>query len=243
MYSIKPILLHTVPTNKSMMTYMLYAHKTAVLPMVCWYINANGKHVLIDTGISIEDHKKIANVPMEHIQTFEEGLQKVGITPDDIDIIILTHLHYDHCANARFCKNAKVVVQEKELMFAYSHHPVFYRYYIQEHIRDLNFWLVDGRKEILPGIEVIPMFGHTPGCQAVSVQTSKGSAVISGACTVNENFYPPGKLAEVWPVLVPTFHMDIEKSYYDLLYIKSFADILIPQHEIEFASMSEIPAK
>jgi glyoxylase-like metal-dependent hydrolase (beta-lactamase superfamily II) len=226
-----------------MMTYMLYPNKEVTLPMVCWYVNANGTHVLIDTGISVEEHQKTANIPFEHVQTFEEGLQKVGVQPEDIDVLILTHLHYDHCANARLCKNAKVVVQEKELLFAYSHHPVFYRYYIPEYFQDLNFWLVDGRQEIVPGIEVIPMVGHTPGCQAVAVKTPKGLAVISGACTIRDNLYPPGKLASIWPVLIPTFHVDLKQSFEDLLYIKALADILIPQHDIEFASMAEIPQK
>lgn len=243
MYTIKPILLFTMPVDKSMQTYMLFTGKTYNLPVVAWYVNANGTHVLIDTGITMEEQKKIANVPMQHIQTIEEGLEKVGVTPEDIDIVILTHLHYDHCGNTRLFKNAKIILQEKELAFAYSHNPVFHHYYVFEYFKDIKFNLIDGRKEILPGIEVIPMTGHTPGCQAVAVQTDKGLAVISGACSIKDNFYPRGKLAEIWPVLVPTFHLDIEKSFYDLLYIKSIADIIIPQHDLEFASMPEIPCK
>lgn len=241
MYSIKPLLLSTVPTNRSLMTYLLYHNKTDVLPMVSWYINANGTNVLIDTGISVAEHKKFANIPMDDVQSFDQALGTVSLTADDIDLIILTHLHYDHCANAQRCKNARVVVQKKELEFANSNHPVFGRYYASEYFKDLNFELVDGEKEILPGIRVIPMFGHTPGCQAVAIKTAAGIAAISGACTIKENFYPPEKLAKVWPVLIPAFHIDVTQSYYDLLKLKDMADILIPQHDIGFASMKEIP--
>jgi len=240
-YSIRPLLLSTAEASTSMMTYMLYPDRVSVLPMVAWYINANGTHILVDTGISAEEHLKFAKVKMEEIQSFETALSKVGISPEDIDILILTHLHYDHCANARKCTNAKVVVQKKELLFAYANHPVFGHYYMKEYFNDLNFWLVDGRREIHPGIEVIPMTGHTPGCQAVAVETEEGLAVISGACTIKENFYPPGKLTKVWPVLIPTFHIDIMQSFNDLIYLKGLADILIPQHDLECASKSQIP--
>jgi N-acyl homoserine lactone hydrolase len=242
MYTIKPLLLSTVETNRSMMTYTLYFNKTDSNPMVSWYINANGKHILVDTGISVEEHKKIANVPMNDVQSFEAALQNIGLKPEDIDIVIQTHLHYDHCANTSKCTNATVVVQEKELMFAYSHDPVFHHLYVRKYFEGLNYRLIDGKMEIVPGIEVIPMTGHTPGCQAVSVKTPQGLAVISGVCAIKENFFPPPKLASIWPVLIPTFHIDAKKSFYDLLYIKHLADILIPQHDIGFASMKEIPA-
>ena len=44
--------------------------------------------------------------------------------PEDIDIIIQTHLHWDHCANTSKCKNAKVIVHEDELRFALAPHPI-----------------------------------------------------------------------------------------------------------------------
>lgn len=243
MYTIKPLLLSTVETNRSMMTYFLYFNKTDRNAMASWYIHADGKHILVDTGISVEEHKQVANVPMDDVQSFETALEGLALKPDDIDIVIQTHLHYDHCANTRKCTKAKVVVQEKELMFAYSHDPIFHTLYVRKYFEGLNYWLIDGKTEIVPGINVIPMPGHTPGCQAVSVKTARGLAIISGACTIKENFFPPPKLASIWPVLIPTFHVDAKKSFYELLYLKHSADILIPQHDLGFASMKQIPAE
>jgi len=240
-YTIQPLLLSEVPTNESMMTYFLFYDRTIINPMVAWYVNANGVNILIDTGINVEDHKKIANIPMEDIQKFDDALASVGITADDVDLIIATHLHYDHIAYANRCKRAKVLVQEDELDFANSNHPVFYRFYDRSLFEGLNFELVRGEKEVLPGISVLPMKGHTPGCQAVIIETVRGKAVISGMCAIKDNFYPPGKLSKVWPVIIPTMHVNANQSYHDMLKLKSIADILIPNHDINFARMKQIP--
>ena len=141
---IKPLLLSEVDTNESMMTYLLYHNRTIVNPMVGWYVHAQGMHVLIDTGINVKDHKKIANVPMKDIQSFDEALASVGITADDVDLIILTHMHYDHAAYAGRCGKARVIVQEDELAFARSKHPVFGHLYVPAQFKGLNFEIVKG---------------------------------------------------------------------------------------------------
>jgi N-acyl homoserine lactone hydrolase len=240
-YTIRPLLLSEVPTNESMMTYFLFHDRTVINPMVAWYVNANGINILIDTGINVEDHKKFANIPMQDVQNFDDALSSVGITAEAVDLVIATHLHYDHIAYARRCKKAKVLIQEDELNFAYSNHPVFHHLYDKSQFDGLNFELIRGEKEILPGISVLPMKGHTPGCQAIIIETVCGKAVISGMCAVKDNFYPPGKLSTIWPVIIPTMHVDSTQSYYDMLKLKSIADILIPNHDISFARRKQIP--
>ena len=240
-YTIRPLLLSEVPTNESMMTYFLFHDRAVVNPMVCWYVNANGINILIDTGINVEDHKKFANIPMQDVQSFDEALSSVGITPEAVDLIIASHLHYDHIAYAGRCKKATVLVQEDELDFACSNHPVFHHLYDKSQFHGLNFELIRGEKEILPGISVLPMKGHTPGCQAIIVETVGGKAVISGMCAIKDNFYPPGRLSTIWPVIIPTMHVDSTQSYYDMLKLKSIADILIPSHDINFARRKQIP--
>jgi len=240
---IKPLLLSEVDTNESMMTYLLYPNKTIVNPMVAWYIEAEGAHVLVDTGINVEDHKKIANVPMKDIQSFDGALASVGITADDVDLLILTHLHYDHAAYARRCRNATLIVQEEELRFASSNHPVFKQLYVPAQFDGLKFDAIKGSMEIMPGISVLPMRGHTPGCQAVVVETARGKAVISGMCAIRDNFYPPEKLKKIWPVIVPAVHVDSLQSHYDMLRLLEIADILIPHHDIDFARMKAIPGE
>jgi N-acyl homoserine lactone hydrolase len=70
--------------------------------------------------------------------TFEEALSSVSLTPEKIGIVIQTHLHFNHCYNTRKCVNAKVVVQEDELKFAFSPSP-FGGFYGKELFEGLNF--------------------------------------------------------------------------------------------------------
>jgi glyoxylase-like metal-dependent hydrolase (beta-lactamase superfamily II) len=198
----------------------------------------------VDTGATKEHIDKYSlRGEGEHIRTFEEALATVGKDPDDIDYIIATHLHWDHIANARFCRNAKVFVQEDELNFAYSPHAFFAGLYPKRLYVNLKFNVIRGEREILPGIRVIPAPGHTPGTQAVNIETDQGQAIISGFCSTNANFDIPDEMKAVWPVLVPGIHCDALQAFDSALKIAGMADILIPQHEESFATAQRIPAE
>jgi N-acyl homoserine lactone hydrolase len=86
--------------------------------------------------------------------------------------------------------------------------------YPREIIKRLNFEVVQGDQVILPGIAVMPVPGHTPGCQAVVVETTKGKAVISGFCSIMENLNPPEDVKTKispfasYPVIAPGIHTD-----------------------------------
>jgi glyoxylase-like metal-dependent hydrolase (beta-lactamase superfamily II) len=209
---------------------------------VAWYVNAGGKDVLIDTGAARETIDTYWSGGSEHVQTFEQGLRKLGKNPEDIDYIIATHLHFDHIANARLCKNAKVIRQEAELKFARSPHPLCVGLYPQELYAGLQFGTVTGERDILPGIRVIPAPGHSPGTQAVGVETDKGLAVLSGFCCTNANFDVPDGIKAFWPIYAPGIHTDALAAFDSAVRIKEQADILIPMHEEKFATMEKIPA-
>jgi glyoxylase-like metal-dependent hydrolase (beta-lactamase superfamily II) len=186
-------------------------------------------------------------MPQEPVQTFEESLAKVDCAPDDIDIIIQTHLHMDHIYNTPKCKNAVIYVQEEELGFALNPHPIFEIMYPREIIKGLNFEVIKGDQTILPGIAVMLVPGHTPGCQAVVVETTEGKAVISGFCSIMENFNPPEDVRTKispfasYPVIAPGIHTDIFQAYESVLRVKQIADIIIPMHDPDMALREQIP--
>ena len=69
------------------------------IPVAFFYIKGAEKNILVDTGCPAEISKVYhPNDPVSDIQSFEEALAKQGLKPEDIDIVIQTHLHYDHCA-------------------------------------------------------------------------------------------------------------------------------------------------
>ena len=116
-------------------------------------------------------------------------MERVGLTTDKIDIVIQTHLHFDHCYNTRKCVNARVVVQRDELDFAVTSGP-YQGMYKRELLEGLDFDVVEGDHTLFEGLELLHVPGHSPGCQAVAVQTDKERAIIAGFCSTNDNFFP-----------------------------------------------------
>lgn len=241
-YTIKPLLLGKYRVNKGQFTYLVDWDKQILAAIVFWYIKAGDKNILVDTGIPQTDIQRyLYGQPYDHIRSFTEALNSVNITPEDIDIIIQTHLHFDHCGHSALCKKAKVIVQEAELNFAYSPHALFFGSYNVRFLKDLRFHVVTGDCEILPGIRVLLIPGHSPGTQAVAVNTKEGVAIISGFCSIKENFFPPEQMRTRWPVLTPGVSVNSLQAFDSALKIKGLADIIIPNHDLETAQREEIP--
>jgi glyoxylase-like metal-dependent hydrolase (beta-lactamase superfamily II) len=242
-YSIKPLILAKNRGCKAQMTYFVGWDEQIWTGTIFWYIKGADRHILVDTGISYADNQKYGRGrPSEEIMSFETALGTVGIAPDDVGMVIQTHLHFDHCGHTRMCRNAEVIVQEEELKFAYSPHALFSGSYNLSYLKDLKFRVISGDTEILPGIRVVHVPGHSPGAQAVSVETEKGSAAICGFCTIKDNFYPPEKFRTKWPVLTPGVSVNSLQAFDSTLKIKSMADIIIPLHDLEVNGQEEIPA-
>jgi len=248
---IRPVTLCRAQAEKGIMTYMSYYGEKIWRPYVFWIIEGTGQHVLVDTAIHAHEyrnyHPGFQKLLFEPLSTFEEALKRFSLRPGEIDLVIQTHLHFDHCFNTSKCNNARILVQEEELRFARDPHPLSSLLYDQSLFEGTNLEVVKGRKEILPGIEVIPVPGHSPGCQAVAVDTEAGKAVISGFCCIRENFYPPEDIRERvsplagYPVIIPGIHTDVHQAYESVLKVKELADILVPNHEPTLMDMDTIP--
>ncbi|MCP4347989.1 MAG: N-acyl homoserine lactonase family protein [Desulfobacterales bacterium] len=244
-YKIHPIVMGTKVFDKSMMTYQHGSGKQYTIPIYCWYIEGGDKKILIDTGemspIQSEDREKSVG---GKIYTFEEGLSRWNLTPEDIDIVIHTHLHNDHCENDYKCVNAVFYVHEKELERIHNLHPLDYRY-LEDYIEDIEengqIRTIDKDEEILPGIELIHTPAHTEGGLTILINTSQGKAAITGFCVIEENFDPPKEIkAMEMDVIPPGTHVNVYEAYDIMLKVKEAADILIPLHEPKFAGMDTV---
>ena len=246
-YSLIPIHLGRLNIDLGIMTYRMNYGVKKWLPIISWYIKGADKHILIDSGISAAASAYYTETPFEDFIDFKGGLGQLGLTPEDIDMVIQTHLHFDHVGNTHRCPNARVVVQKSELAFAQAPHPMQGYLYNPQILKDLKFELVDGDVEILPGIKAIHLPSHTPGTQAVSVNTSQGRAVISGMCSIGDNFNPPEPQREPqrqhhWNVVPPGNFVNLYDAYNSALRLKGLADILIPQHDPALFDVRAIPS-
>jgi N-acyl homoserine lactone hydrolase len=246
-YTLIPIHIGRIEVDLGIMTYRTNYGVKDWIPMISWYIQGAGKNILIDSGISSSRSAILTEAKIEDFVDFEEGLNRVGISADEVDLVIQTHLHYDHAGNTYRCKNARVIVQKSELVYAQSPHPMQGYLYDPALLRDLRFELVEGDRQILPGIEVIHLPSHTPGVQAVSVNTANGKAVISGICCIGENFNPPEPARDHqkrhhWKIVPPGNFINLYDAYNNMLRLKGLGDLLIPQHDRSLFSIKKIPS-
>ncbi len=146
-------------------------------------LRAHGKTILVETGNGTKwDAKQRAIYNVQDGDPLLDSLERTGVQPDQIDLVINTHLHFDHCGgNTRVIndrvlptfRRARYVVQRSELEHAMSPSERDRASYVSENfapISKLGLWdLVDGDVEILPGISVARIPGHNAGIQAVLI--------------------------------------------------------------------------
>lgn len=239
--TINPLITGRLLLDKGAMTYFVDYGQPLWVPIVMWHIKAGDKNILVDSSASNDILAKHWPMGSADIVSFEEALGTVGITPDDVDIILQTHLHFDHCGNNAKCKKAEHIVQADELEFARNPHPLFGGNYAGYLLEGVEFTTIKGDKEIVPGVSVVRTPGHTPGCQAVMVDTEAGKAAISGFCCTDEAFNPPEAYKGWWPVITPGIHVDACAAFDSVLKVKELADITIGMHEINYAKLKSIP--
>jgi len=164
------------------------------LALRCLLIEAPGALVLVDTGIGNKEDEKfreIYGVQNEGTPTrLEDAIRHAGFEPSDIDIVLDTHLHFDHAGGNTLrdedgqvrpaFPRATYVVQERELSFAKSTNERIRASYLEanhEPVTRAGLWrLVDGPAEITEGVHVLPTPGHTPHHQSVLVRSEGATA-------------------------------------------------------------------
>ncbi|MBN1200878.1 MAG: MBL fold metallo-hydrolase [Anaerolineae bacterium] len=155
------------------------------VPMVltCLLVRAGCKTILVDTGYGDKLPDKLVRLmSMEYPRgTLIDGLARLGVAPEDVDIVIDTHLHGDHCGgNTTFAPdrtpratfpNAEYMVQRREFEDAMQPNERTRATYLPVNYEPLaasgQLTLLDGDTDILPGISGVVTPGHTPGHQCV----------------------------------------------------------------------------
>jgi N-acyl homoserine lactone hydrolase len=235
-----PIPLWVSADDKSGFTYRANRGQSVCVTGYVWYIEGAEEKILVDAGADAEYLSKVRGHEAYQIQTLESGLAKVGISVDDIRLIIQTHLHGDHIVQAPKFPKARILVQRDELEFVRNPHCLFEDAYIKEFVRGLKFEVVEGDTQVSRDISVLLTPGHTPGTQSVSIKTEQGTAIISGFCAIRDNFCTPsGKMS--LPVIAPAVHTNLFQAYDSALRIKKEADIILPLHDPEFLARDRIP--
>ena len=204
-------------------------------------IEGTDKNIIVDTSGSA-DSLVMAGFKAEQVATPEDALKKVGLKCEDIDMVILTHLHFDHVEYVSKFKNARFICQSDELKEALNPHPGLDKLlYWPQLYSGIKFQTITGDQEISAGIRVMLTPGHTPGGQTVLVDTKGGVAAITGMCSVLDNFYPPEDSGAMMEIILPGIHEDVRLIYDSMMKIKHTADIIVPIHDIKWSTVDSIP--
>ena len=147
------------------------------LPFGVTLIRTADAVILVDTGIG---PKPRAFVPEPDGRLLNE-LGRLGVQPDDVGVVVHTHLHVDHVGWDGFFPNARYVVHAADWEFFMSDESLVERPHLSEKVQPLEqVELVRGEAEIVPGVEVFPTPGHSPGhmCMRAGSMILLGDAVV-----------------------------------------------------------------
>lgn len=154
------------------------------LGLNCFLIEAAGERILLETGIgSLLDPKYREHYVVEQEPGLIDALESIGVKAEDVDIVINSHLHFDHCGGntkrdekghiVPSFPNARYVVQKGEWAYALNPFSRDKPSYIRDCFQPLRDqgWMdfVDGGAEIRPGLEVCLAPGHTKFHQCVKI--------------------------------------------------------------------------
>ncbi|MCL1829287.1 MAG: N-acyl homoserine lactonase family protein [Oscillospiraceae bacterium] len=142
-------------------------------PIIAYYVEGRGHKIMVDTGGAAPDGVRWMPYMRKEGETPDEALAKLGIKPEEIDTVIITHMHWDHSGNNALFPNAVFYVQKREFEHWSKPENQVPRDFDLETAFVKEYTLADGDCEILPGISVILATGHTPGMQCVVVDTDE----------------------------------------------------------------------
>jgi N-acyl homoserine lactone hydrolase len=147
------------------------------MPVYVHVIDHPDARVLVDTGMT-ELHPAVADMDPRLTPLCAQADFDLA----SIDVVVNTHLHFDHCGGNRLFTGKSIYVQGAELDDARSQVD----YTIPEWVDapDVQYVPVDGEFELLPGLRLVPAPGHTRGSQLVVVETSGRPFVVCGDTAV-----------------------------------------------------------
>lgn len=157
-------------------------------------ICGKGKKILVDCGIGGKfEPRMVERFKIRRDPDIVTSLEREGISPEEIDIQVLTHLHFDHAGggtaydekgNARpVFPNAVRIIQGAEWRVAQNPDPRSHASYLPENFVPYvegELKLIEGSMEVVPGVLVVKTGGHTPGHQIVIIEDGGETAIYWG---------------------------------------------------------------
>ena len=230
---------HFPKIDRPILTYMHGFGEFIRVPIVIWAVEGANQRILIDTGSGNPQRALKYHRPLEQSEGQRPGsaLQRIGWHPEEIELVILTHLHWDHCSNNNLFRRAEFIVQEEEVNYANSPLPVHAVAYETPLMGASPLWVetasrfktIRGDQKLFPGISLVHLPGHSPGFQGVLIETLKGPFLIAGDCIpLYENWRGDGHEKHI----PPGVHTDLFACYQSFEKLEEIGATPLPGHDI-----------
>ncbi|GAG73785.1 unnamed protein product [marine sediment metagenome] len=208
--------------------------KTVIRNYYMWCIKGCGETIIVDAGVAPPLAEKLK---LHGYSNPTEVLSRIDVKADEVQKVIISHLHFDHSNGVSLFPNATFYVQEAEYLFwvknRIASRPPF-RFFLDEtsntYLKSLEgtdrLSLLKGDQKILPGVECLLTPGHSFANQAIAVNTNKGTAILGSDCG---HFFR--NYQEDWPSVFIVNLVEWMKTYDKLRAKVSSMDLLFPGHD------------
>jgi glyoxylase-like metal-dependent hydrolase (beta-lactamase superfamily II) len=198
-----------------------------------WAIIGPHGAFVVDTGF---DATMAAKRKRQLGKPIGEGLKAIGIDPDKVENVIVSHLHYDHTGNYDLFPRARYHLQDMEMSYATGRHMCHGHLRVPFEEEDVvamvrkvfagRVTFHDGADQIAPGITVHKVGGHSKGLQCIRVKTRRGWVVLAADAT---HLYSHIEQGRVFPI---TFHIgEVLDGYETIKKLAASNNHIIPGHD------------
>jgi len=185
----------TFVQDQSIVTFAMGMGKPFTSQVSSVFIDHPEAKIIVETGMDATiwpDLVKQILVPHQtEEQRLDRALGRIGVKPEEVDIVINTHLHADHCSFNRIFKNATWIIQRKELTEALV--PEVHEITYVKSCFDVGLTpkLIDGDYEVAKGVSILATYGHTAGHQSIAIETEKsGVFLVTGDASMSKDNFP-----------------------------------------------------
>jgi glyoxylase-like metal-dependent hydrolase (beta-lactamase superfamily II) len=203
------------------------------LDFFVWAIVGPAGAIVVDTGF---DEATGRRRQREIVKPVREGLAALGVAPDAVANVIVSHLHYDHAGNHELFPNAHYHLQDREVEFATGrcmcHATLRMPFEADDVIAIVRKVFAgratfhDGDDEIVPGVSVHRIGGHSKGLQCVRVKTRRGYVVLASDAT---HLYAHMDTGRVFPI---TYNVgEVIEGYGTLKKLATSPRHVVPGHD------------